>query len=536
MAQVIDVPGYGPTEFPDGMSDDDIVSAIKKNASPQQSKNPSWKDFLQPIAAPLEVGAQMGSSLVGQVLGGWSGILSGGDAESVKSVQDAFTYEPKTELGQGLSKAIAYPFQKANEAMKSVGGSIGEKVGGEDGRLVGESIGEVAIPVAGTLAGGGAMLKGARSSAAAAKQAAIDKSVQDAARIDAAKLAVEKYGLSIDPVVSNPGKLNSTLVTAAGYDKTNALMRRINEPKVISILKDDVGIPKEIPLTSSAPFDAVREVAGAAKREIQTMKSFVDDGSAATQIADLSPKSTIGMGAVKTRINKLITDANALLAKNPSGAELIAEIETLRKAARRAYKSKEATQPMIDIADSQMGIANSLEAMIERNLSTVGRNDLLQSFRDGRTKMAKSYALQDATNMNTGLVDPSIIAKMTAKDNSLTGAFADIGRIAGNFPESLGVKAGAAGGLKELGATHLTRTGAGGFVGYGVGSLFGQPLLGAAIGAAGGELAGGMLGSRIAGSPAWQRALSVPKDFRPVLGGQTMIGATNTGMLTGQKP
>lgn len=40
---VIDVPGYGPTEFPDGMSDQDIVSAIQKNMvkspkSDEQSK------------------------------------------------------------------------------------------------------------------------------------------------------------------------------------------------------------------------------------------------------------------------------------------------------------------------------------------------------------------------------------------------------------------------------------------------------------------------------------------------------------------
>ena len=39
MPQVIEVPGHGPVEFPDGMSDDQIVAAIKKNAMVPQQKS-----------------------------------------------------------------------------------------------------------------------------------------------------------------------------------------------------------------------------------------------------------------------------------------------------------------------------------------------------------------------------------------------------------------------------------------------------------------------------------------------------------------
>ena len=43
MAQVIDVPGYGPTEFPDNMSDADIVKAIQAQ-QPQQPQDQPWGD------------------------------------------------------------------------------------------------------------------------------------------------------------------------------------------------------------------------------------------------------------------------------------------------------------------------------------------------------------------------------------------------------------------------------------------------------------------------------------------------------------
>lgn len=41
MPKIIDVPGHGPTEFPDGMSDDQIVAAIKKNMPAVAGSDPS---------------------------------------------------------------------------------------------------------------------------------------------------------------------------------------------------------------------------------------------------------------------------------------------------------------------------------------------------------------------------------------------------------------------------------------------------------------------------------------------------------------
>ena len=102
----------------------------------------------------------------------------------------------------------------------------------------------------------------------------------------------------------------------------------------------------------------------------------------------------------------------------------------------------------------------------------------------------------------------------------MTGVFSDVGKIAGNFPEALGIKPGAPGGLKEFAATHMTRTGAGGMTGYVVGGMFGQPLLGAGIGAAGGEILGNLYARRLASNPKVQQSISVPKDYRGMLTGE----------------
>ena len=90
MPKVIDVPGYGPTEFPDNMSDDDIVKAIQKNMVPAASSmrgttgsfkagtSGTWEQpsgfkrgFLQdPIAGLQQLGAE--TEIAGFVAPEWA--------------------------------------------------------------------------------------------------------------------------------------------------------------------------------------------------------------------------------------------------------------------------------------------------------------------------------------------------------------------------------------------------------------------------------------------------------------------------------
>ena len=59
MAQIIEVPGYGQVEFPDGMSDQQIAAAIKSNMQP--TKAPSG--FAKGLRDPIDAGAQLLSKI-----------------------------------------------------------------------------------------------------------------------------------------------------------------------------------------------------------------------------------------------------------------------------------------------------------------------------------------------------------------------------------------------------------------------------------------------------------------------------------------
>lgn len=487
-------------------------------------------------AGLLEVPAAMATGTAADVYGGYKGLTSmltgkGTTRQNLETAVDdidqakSLAYQPRTETGKYITGKMGDAFTYANDKLGMLGGYIGGALNGEQGSNVGEEVGKAALPITLAVSSGAGLGKGRVNPPAPLPK----QNVFEQPRIDAAKMAVEKYGLSLDPVVSNPSKMNTVRVTAAGQDHLLALLRRHNEPKVAAILKKDLGIPDDIALTSSSVFDDVRDSAAGAKRQIQTMNGFADDGTARANISALQPKALIGAKAASTKVAALIKDANDLLSSpntlnssgfispNIAGARLISEIENLRTNARNIYKSPDLHPVQRIVADTNIGIANELEALIERGLQSKGNTDLLAQFRDGRTKMAKAYTLESATNLNTGIVDPMIIAKMTSKDNALTGTFADIGTIAGNFPESLGVKSGAPGGLKEMIPTRITRTGGGGTAGYVIGSTMGNPLIGAAIGAGAGELFGNMYAKRLATNPSVQRSASIPQDGNSLL-------------------
>lgn len=88
---------------------DDFDRALASLSTPVQSQQqtaaPSPLHMLRPWAMP-EVVLHEASGLAGQIAGGWAGILSGGDADAVRKVSDALTYEPRTESGKATLEGI----------------------------------------------------------------------------------------------------------------------------------------------------------------------------------------------------------------------------------------------------------------------------------------------------------------------------------------------------------------------------------------------------------------------------------------------
>ena len=324
-------------------------------------------------------------------------------------------------------------------------------------------------------------------------------------QIEAAKDA-QRLGLAIPPELAQPGA-GTRLMSAAAGEEGPIQLAKANQQNVRRVALNELGLSPDTQLNSAAPFKQARDKVAGPYNKVRKLPTMVADDVTLNALDALIPDSTlIGANTSTKAITGIINDAKKKVSNGINGQDLLRNVEQLRTRARKTYNNKSADLAALDRADAEMGVANTLESMIESNIFDPR---LLDDFRGARKQMAKSYAYQDATDLNTGVVDATKIAERTAKDNALTGDIATLGRVAGNFPDAFG------GVSSDVRFGRLRRAGwagtAGGLLGYSIGDYAGG-FLGMTAGAVGGEL-GRYAASRRMANPEYQRGLKV-SDYR----------------------
>ena len=315
-------------------------------------------------------------------------------------------------------------------------------------------------------------------------------------------------------IALNPVDVQSTagtrLTTAAAGEAGSQAIAKANRGNVRNVILNELDLPPTAQLNGGTAFEAARAKVAAPYEEIGKLPTVVADDAARASLEQLRPSEhLIGSDTYSTRINSIIDSALDKTGTGLSGAQLLENISTLRKRARKTYNSKTADLAALDVADTNLAIASALEGMIDSNITNP---KLLGEFRAARSKMARTYAYEGATDFNTGVTDVSKLARITAKDNALTGDIAALGRIAGNFPEAFTTKV-----ASPWAKVHsVGRTGAmgtlGGMVGYGLGGDYAGAAVGSVLGAIGGKIGERYVANRLA-SPGYQAGLTL-KDAR----------------------
>lgn len=334
-------------------------------------------------------------------------------------------------------------------------------------------------------------------------------SAEDYARgpqIDAAAEA-QRLKLALNPADIEPSVSSRAYSAIAGPRGPEALAE-VNRPRVAEIAKNEMGLPQTTQLNGRAAFDQARAQVAAPYEQIKKLPIQQADDAMIKRLEDIrTDLNVIGAKEYAPAISKIVDDAIDKTQTGLTGADLLKNISVLRERARKTYNNKAATTEALDIADTNLKIATELESMID---NSIFNPKLLSEYRDARQKMARTYAYEGATDFNTGMVDVSKLARITAKDNGLSGDIASLGRIAGNFPEVFST--GAASKFYEL--PRLSRSGLAGGTGALIGSNFGLTgsIVGGLLGGGAGELAGAAAAKRMA-SPSYQAGLNL-RDMR----------------------
>ena len=522
-------------------------------ANPQKSSMSEWDAF--PVAkakAPnmgafglIEAAANVASGMGASAAGGLAGLgslVTGGSLEdadrNLSSIQTKYTYQPRSVEGKVISHVAGLPFEYATKAGQWLGEAAGKPFGLED---EGGLAGNLAAGAGLTLLGGRAALKSSPNWVPNAK-AAFDfakaeakglrapnapiqyapskmaelqaKSIDNAPMLDALE-AVKRSGGKVDPAVSNPTVFNKGMSMASGEGLLDNMLSLENAKAWGAKGAEELGIKN----LSVDEFKAGRARAGVPYQEVKAIPSIAsgaDVKAALSSVADVDGMTPaiaeFVFKDISPTVNNLINAAEG----GVNGADIVNLTRSLRKKANTTYKQEFPTPEAMAMADANLAISRALENLTAERLAVMnkempgrGYGDLADRWASARQYIANSHAWENASNTSTQTLNPRKFAKITAKDNALTGVAADVGKIANNMP-------GIAKHITEprLIAERAARYGVPGLTGWGIGSMVGAPGAGAMLGMAAGFIAPPLL-RKLISSSKYQAKHAFPRDFRP---------------------
>ena len=456
MPQIIEVPGHGQVEFPDGMSDEQISSAIKKNMlvgtgnipKPEIPKSSTFGENL--IGGLYEPLAKMATGMIAKPISEISGLAATGyeaatgnknsadmPGQFKNSIQDALTYEPKTDLGKtifnplnaipsGIGAVIGAPGKLAAYGLGKVGAPEWAKSGTE------ETLNQV-IPILGSKYAQ-KLSENAQSNLGQVKQNLADKAKANALEDEAFKAAKEaKYKFS--PAEASPGVVNNLLEGIAGKGKTQQSVSLDNTTISNGLIRKELGLSNDVPL-SAENYQAVRAKYSPAYDALRNTGKVNADAGYFKALDDIkAPFENAAKSYPKAKPNPIIDEIKSLKENSFDASGAVDMIGELRGLSDKAFKQNDGT-----LGRSYRKAAQAIDDQLSRHLETSKQpQSLIDDYHLAREKIAQSYVAQKATDLRSGNVIPSKIGDMAKRGDYLTGGLKTIGQ-ATNFEKSLQAK------------------------------------------------------------------------------------------------
>lgn len=406
MPQVIDVPGQGQVEFPDGMTDDQIVSAIKKLSAPSIGDRAARVAGLG--ARSLITGATALPTLLAEGVAAPLRALTGGryfpspSATLQRTMTEAGLPEPANAVerlstnvtsalaGGGTTQAVASAAQPISIAGQGIRDLLLQQPARQ---LAAAGTGAASSTVAGELGAGpiGQTVAGvAGSMVPFVPQMVRGIPRPEVQQVRESAANAREAGYVLPPSQAEPNLINKTLGGFSGQARTEQAASLKNQAVTNTLARKAIGVGDDIPLNQST-LERVRSEASAPYREIAGISS--------------------------------------------SAKQYLEDLKTARTDASGYYKAYGRTAHPEDLKKAQVFLAEAtrLENLIESFAKALNRPKLVDELRAARTKIAKTYEIENALNVDTGNVDARILGRARDRGAPLSAELKQIGSFANAF-------------------------------------------------------------------------------------------------------
>lgn len=361
--------------------------------------------------------------------------------EIKKATQDALTYQPKTQAGQ---QAMDVAGKVIKNTLGRFSGAVGNSAATDVGLLGGgPGAQDVARSGGEEFANQLPALVGSRVPEASTARAAQTTTAADTAQsLNSARDAIltksRAKGYVIPPTAVNDSGVATALESVSGKAATRQVANVKNAEVTNNLIKGDLGIAADQPLTKDA-IQAVRKEAGAKTYgEISKEGTLKVDDQFHADLQSIAQSGADVEGAfpgIGAQANAKVQDlVNSLSGAAPNGQQAIGVFKFLNDRAKANFKAAGmGDSQALELAKAQDGAADAVGALIERNLEASGKGDLAQAWKDARVTIAKSYQAENALKGNN--IDAGMLATQLRKNKPLSGGFKDVADFADQFPD-----------------------------------------------------------------------------------------------------
>jgi len=450
---IIDHPKFGPTEFPDSMSQDEIIAALKKMDAQAMSstQGPTAEQLMRDPAMQAAIARAGGGTIVpgpgisadaAKAIAGMG--VEGGLTAAGQAAGMAFAGPPGASVGGAITAPIGYALNKLIKGeTPTMGGAAGsavmgavpgsplaglgmkgmakeglKQIGAGLGAETAEALVEGKAPTAQGVAArtGGAMIGLIGGKAFDFGQAADRQTAKEVTQLfwdDALKKAQEK-GLAVLPSMANGVKLNKLLESMAGKTRTIAEINDLNNELFTTLTMQAVGLQPQLGVQTKKILGQAVEEAARPYAEIRALAQKAE--------ADL----------VALKKNRLTASNEHELNVQMADPEFVRESSALAKKASVDVDKYRLTQEKANnylnstsAAEKELGKKYQEEAAgylkdIESGLKEMGREDLLNKFQAARKRLAQLGEVEQALTPG-GTVDMAKLRRSAESGTPFTG-------------------------------------------------------------------------------------------------------------------
>lgn len=238
-------------------------------------------------------------------------------------------------------------------------------------------------------------------------------------------------GATLPPTQVNPSVLNKLLEGFSGKQQTSQVASIKNQEVINAQARKALGLADDVEITPQVLQD-YRNVKGQAYDALKANKTYYTDKQFITDINKRT--NDLQMLANTTDVTAELKVLNGLKQMNFDGVGLVEQMKRLRYDGEANLASSSPKDK--SLGQAQKFAANQLEDLTERNLKNFKQPDVMDSFKQARRDIAKSYTIEKSMNLATGDVSGAKLGARAAAGKIVPNELQALADAAAAYPSA----------------------------------------------------------------------------------------------------